>query len=230
MLQAQLGLRKRIQELEAELEANQASVNKLQAENKRFREREQEELWELVSPRAETARQEPAGCETAARLQAAKLEAAAESLKIPGASLGPLKTFHLLQKDAEERSPDLAAQKTYMRHPESGLAARLQSQEGQELSSGAAEASSSSRCALTVSPWQRARARAHIHKHTHTNTHTHRLSDMLCGRCVWGNAWGGWCSCCTASAAADGAAGSEYSAAPPRCVHDVWIVSIPARY
>ena len=34
--------------LEAELNAQRANVNKLQAENKRLREREQEELWELV--------------------------------------------------------------------------------------------------------------------------------------------------------------------------------------
>jgi multidrug resistance efflux pump len=139
LLQAQ---ENRIKELEAELEASQASVNKLQAENKRFVEREQEELWELVSPRAETARQEPAGCEPAASLQAARLEAAAESLpqKMLPASSGPLETSLFLQKDAEERSPDLGThKKTYMRHPESGLAARLQSQEGQALSSGARE-------------------------------------------------------------------------------------------
>jgi len=41
--------KKRIQELEAELNAQRANVNKLQTDNKRFREREQEELWELVS-------------------------------------------------------------------------------------------------------------------------------------------------------------------------------------
>ena len=45
LLEAQ---KKRIQELEAELAAQKASVKKLEAENKRFREREQEDLRVLV--------------------------------------------------------------------------------------------------------------------------------------------------------------------------------------
>ena len=45
LLEAQ---KKRIQELEAELNAQRANLNELLAENKSFREREQEELWELV--------------------------------------------------------------------------------------------------------------------------------------------------------------------------------------
>jgi hypothetical protein len=85
----------------AELNDQRANMNKLQAENKRFREREQEELWELVEMdenyvppqmvengrhkhqtsqmdwlvgREETvaARQQAAGCEPAASLQAAE--------------------------------------------------------------------------------------------------------------------------------------------------------------
>ncbi len=156
-------------------------MNKLQAENKLFREHEQDELWELVSPKAETARQKPAGCEAAASLQAARLEAEAESLprKMLPASSGPLETFLLLQKDAEERFPDLSKRKTYMRYPESGLAARLQSQEGQELSSDArARQLILKMCTDSETLARGGRA------HTHTDTRTHRLADMWCGRCV----------------------------------------------
>jgi hypothetical protein len=97
LLEAQ---KKRIQELEAELEAQTASVNKLQAENERFREREQEELGVLVSP-------EPAGCEAAASLKAAEslraasVEAAASLLpqRIMPTGLAPAATAgELLQQ------------------------------------------------------------------------------------------------------------------------------------
>jgi hypothetical protein len=91
LLEAQ---KKRIQELEAELEAQTASVNKLQAENERFREREQEELGVLVSP-------EPAGCEAAESLRAASVKAAASLLpqRIMPTGLAPAATAgELLQQ------------------------------------------------------------------------------------------------------------------------------------
>jgi hypothetical protein len=45
LLEAQ---KKRIQELEAQLEAHKANVKKLETENKRVRECEQEDLWVLI--------------------------------------------------------------------------------------------------------------------------------------------------------------------------------------